>query len=187
MRAIVNRTKTILAAVMVAFFGGYGIYFAVTRAWLPAAVFLVFAFLFGFVLVRYGSVLHVDDEKLELKFLGLSRRALPWSEVREMGLIKRMAGGRPVYALPQTPPREAAGSGYVRVMREAVRQMTPAGNLLVIRTVTGMAMAVAAAIDSLRLPELVGDIAGDDTVFCAAGTPEDALELKDKLQEMIGV
>ena len=108
-------------------------------------------------------------------------------DVREMGLIKRMAGGRPVYALPQTPPREAAGSGYVRVMREAVRQMTPAGNLLVIRTVTGMAMAVAAAIDSLRLPELVGDIAGDDTVFCAAGTPEDALELKDKLQEMIGV
>ena len=87
MRAIVNKTKTILASAMVAFFGGYGIYFAVTRAWLPAAVFLAVAALFGFVLVRYGSVLHIDDEKLELKFLGLSRRALPWSEVREVGLI----------------------------------------------------------------------------------------------------
>ena len=57
MRVIVNKTKTILASAMVAFFGGYGIYFAVTRAWLPAAVFLAVAALFGFVLVRYGSVL----------------------------------------------------------------------------------------------------------------------------------
>ena len=87
MRAIVNKTKTILASVMVAFFGGYGIYFAVTRAWLPAAVFLAIAALFGFVLVRYGSVLHIDDEKLEWKFLGLSRREMPWSQVREVGLI----------------------------------------------------------------------------------------------------
>ena len=87
MRVIVNKTKTILASAMIAFFGGYGIYFAVTRAWLPAAVFLVFAFLFGFVLVRYGSVLHIDDEKLELKFLGLSRKVMPWSQVREVGLI----------------------------------------------------------------------------------------------------
>ena len=87
MRAIVNKTKTILASAMVAFFGGYGIYFAVTRAWLPAAVFLAIAALFGFVLVRYGSVLHIDDEKLEWKFLGLSRREMPWSQVREVGLI----------------------------------------------------------------------------------------------------
>lgn len=87
MRAIVNKSKAILASVMVAFFGGYGIYFAVTKSWLPTAVFLVFAFLFGFVLVRCGSVLHIDDEKLELKFLGLSRKAMLWSQVREVGLI----------------------------------------------------------------------------------------------------
>ena len=87
MRVIVNKTKTILASAMVAFFGGYGIYFAVTRAWLPAAVFLAVAALFGFVLVRYGSVLHIDDEKLELKFLGLSRKVMPWPQVREVGLI----------------------------------------------------------------------------------------------------
>ena len=87
MRAIVNKTKTILSSAMIAFFGGYGIYFAVTRAWLPAAAFLAIAALFGFVLVRYGSVLCIDDEKLELKFLGLSRKAMPWSRVREVGLI----------------------------------------------------------------------------------------------------
>ena len=87
MRAIVNKTKAILAAAMVAFFGGYGIYFAVTAAWLPAAVFLAVAALFGFVLARYGSVLCIDDEKLQLKLLGLPRRDLRWTEVREVGLI----------------------------------------------------------------------------------------------------
>ena len=87
MRAIVNRTKTILASVMVAFFGGYGIYFAITKSWLPAAVFLAIAALFGFLCGRYGSVLHIDDEKLELKFLGLSRKTMPWSQIREVGLI----------------------------------------------------------------------------------------------------
>ena len=103
-------------------------------------------------------------------------------DVREMGLIKRRRGGRSVYALP-----EAAGSdnGFVRVMQEAILQMQPAGNLLVIRTVTGMAMAVAAAIDSLQLPELVGDIAGDDTIFCAARSAAEAGILQRKLQEMI--
>ena len=97
-------------------------------------------------------------------------------DVREMGLIKRMRGGRSVYALP-----EAAGSdnGFVRVMQEAILQMQPAGK------VTGMAMAVAAAIDSLQLPELVGDIAGDDTIFCAARSAAEAGILQRKLQEMI--
>ena len=87
MRVIVNKSKTILASLMVAFFGGYGIYFAVTKSWLPAAIFFAIAILFGFVLVRCGSVLCIDDEKLELKFLGLSRKVMPWSEVREVGLI----------------------------------------------------------------------------------------------------
>ena len=109
MRAIVNKTKTILASVMVAFFGGYGIYFAVTKSWLPAAVFLAVAVLFGFVLVRYGSVLHIDDEKLELKFLGLSRKAMPWSRVREFGLI-----GENVFNGGGSAPggRSAPGGGF---------------------------------------------------------------------------
>ena len=104
-------------------------------------------------------------------------------DVREMGLIKRTRQGRSVYVLP-----EAAGSdnGFVRVMQEAVVHMAPAGNILVIRTVTGMAMAVAAAIDSLQLPELVGDIAGDDTIFCAVRCEEDTAALQQKLQAMIG-
>ena len=48
--------------------------------------------------------------------------------------------------------------------------MTQADNLVVIKTVSGMAMAVAAAIDSLGIEEIAGSIAGDDTIMCAVKT-----------------
>ena len=56
---------------------------------------------------------------------------------------------------------------YVSVIKAGYVSMDVAGNLLVIRTVSGMAMAVAAAIDALDMPEIIGCIAGDDTIFVA--------------------
>ncbi|MFR5087964.1 MAG: hypothetical protein ACLTDT_10525 [Clostridium sp.] len=47
-----------------------------------------------------------------------------------------------------------------------------ADNLVVIKTVSGMAMAVAAAIDALEIEEIVGSIAGDDTIMCAVRTAD---------------
>jgi len=56
---------------------------------------------------------------------------------------------------------------YVRVLQDGLISMEPAENILVIKTISGMAMAVAAAVDNLDLPGVVGTIAGDDTVMCA--------------------
>ena len=53
---------------------------------------------------------------------------------------------------------------YVRVLQEAYSSVDTAQNLVVIRTVSGMAMAVAAALDAMKLPEIVGCIAGDDKI-----------------------
>ena len=50
--------------------------------------------------------------------------------------------------------------------------MDQADNLVVIKTVSGMAMAVAAAIDALEIEEIVGSIAGDDTIMCAVRTAD---------------
>ena len=47
-----------------------------------------------------------------------------------------------------------------------------ADNLVVIKTVSGMAMAVAAAIDALEIEEIVGSSAGDDTIMCAVRTAD---------------
>ena len=74
---------------------------------------------------------------------------------------------------------------YIRVLKDGFASMDMAQNILVIRTVSGMAMAVATAIDSLQFPEVVGTIAGDDTIMCAIRTTEDTVKVMDKISKMV--
>ena len=63
--------------------------------------------------------------------------------------------------------------------------MESASNILVIKTVSGMAMAVAAAIDSLSIPEMVGCIAGDDTIMCASRSSNDMDDVIGFIEKLI--
>ena len=74
---------------------------------------------------------------------------------------------------------------YLRVLREGYVGMDLARNIVVIKTVSGMAMAVAAAVDAMKWPEVAGCIAGDDTIFCALHAVEDAQEVMNRLKEMV--
>lgn len=74
---------------------------------------------------------------------------------------------------------------YIRVLKDGFASMDMAQNILVIRTVSGMAMAVATAIDSLEFSEVVGTIAGDDTIMCAIRTVEDTMIVMDKISKMV--
>ena len=74
---------------------------------------------------------------------------------------------------------------YIRVLREGYLSMDMAQNILVIKTVSGMAMAVAAALDAIHFSEIVGCIAGDDTVMCAVRTVDDTIVLMDKIRKLI--
>ena len=74
---------------------------------------------------------------------------------------------------------------YIRVLKDGFASMDMAQNILVIRTVSGMAMAVAMAIDSLQFPEVVGTIAGVDTIMCAIRTTEDTVKVMDKISKMV--
>ena len=70
-------------------------------------------------------------------------------------------------------------------MKDALVSMDVGQNLLVIRTVPGMAMGVAAALDGQNWPEILGCIAGDDTIMCAAKTQEQAEHVMEKLREIV--
>ena len=84
-------------------------------------------------------------------------------DIRELKLTKvAMSNGRQKYAA-LTEANEDLSEKYTRVFRDAFVSMDMAQNILVIKTVSGMAMAVAAAIDAMHLHEIVGCIAGDDT------------------------
>ena len=63
--------------------------------------------------------------------------------------------------------------------------MDMAQNILVIRTVPGMAMAAAAALDAMELREIVGCIAGDDTIMCAVRSVDDTVLVMEHLKKVV--
>ena len=77
------------------------------------------------------------------------------------------------------------GDKYIRIFSEGLVSIETAQNILVIKTVSGMAMAVAAALDAMHFQEIVGSIAGDDTIMAALRSAEDASAVKEKINEMI--
>lgn len=107
-------------------------------------------------------------------------------DIRELQLTKvPLEGSRQKYVILKQD-EDGMGDRYTRVLRDGFVSMEPAQNLLVIRTVSGMAMAVAMALDALKLPEVVGCIAGDDTIFVAARTAEEAEKLVHKIRDLSG-
>ena len=74
---------------------------------------------------------------------------------------------------------------YIRILRDGFASMDMAENILVIKTVPGMAMAVAAAIDAMQWHEIAGCIAGDDTIMCAIRSKEETVEVMDRLRGMV--
>ncbi len=106
-------------------------------------------------------------------------------DIRELKLSKiQTEGGRQKYAVFHS--QTTFNDKYIRILHDSYMSMDMAQNILVIKTVSGMAMAVGAALDSLHFPELVGCIAGDDTVMCAVRTVDDTIVLMDKIKKLIG-
>lgn len=79
-----------------------------------------------------------------------------------------------------------ADDKYMRVLKDALLGMDVGQNIIVVKTVSGMAMAVGAALDALKWEEILGCIAGDDTVMCVTRTSEQAQEVVDKIHAILG-
>ena len=94
-------------------------------------------------------------------------------DIRQLNLRKiPLPSGKQCYA-PSSARESFDRDRLVGILRAGFVSMEPASNILVIKTVSGMAMAVAAAIDGLCIPKMVGCIAGDDTIMCAIRTGDD--------------
>jgi len=107
-------------------------------------------------------------------------------DIKQLNLVKIPAdGGGQRYALHARGQQEM-NEKFVRVLRDGFVSMDMAQNILVIKTVSGMAMAVAAALDALHFSQMVGCIAGDDTVMCAIRSVEDTYTMMDDLRAMLG-
>ena len=106
-------------------------------------------------------------------------------DIRDLKLTKVSVGaGKQKYVVHRQEEPEMSEK-YIRVLRDGYVSMDMAQNILVIKTVSGMAMAVAVAVDSMKWNEVVGCIAGDDTIMCAIRTVEDTGAVMDKIRKII--
>ncbi len=106
-------------------------------------------------------------------------------DIREMKLTKvAMSDGKLRY-VAYRKTEEDMREKFIRIFRDGYVSMDNAQNILVIRTVAGMAMAVAAALDNMELPEIVGCIAGDDTIMCAVRSVDDTIAIMNRLRKIV--
>ena len=106
-------------------------------------------------------------------------------DIRELKLTKiATANGKQKYAALNDTAMDLSEK-YVRVLKDGYISMDMAQNILVIKTVSGMANAVCAAIDAMNIHEIVGTIAGDDTIMCAIRTTEDTVAIMKKLRKIV--
>ena len=106
-------------------------------------------------------------------------------DIRELKLSKvPMGDGRQKYTILIHSDHYLSDK-YIRVLKDGFVSMDMAQNILVVKTVAGMAMAVAAALDAMKFKEIVGSIAGDDTIMMAVRTVEETKVLMDKIRDML--
>ena len=106
-------------------------------------------------------------------------------DIRELNLTKiATKGGKQHYAV-QSSSDIVSNSKYMRVLNDGIITMDTAGNILVVKTVSGMAMAVAAALDAMQIKEILGCIAGDDTIMCVVKHAEETDRVKEHIESFI--
>lgn len=103
-------------------------------------------------------------------------------DLRELRLTKVASeNGGQKYALLHSDDVQVS-ERLARVFRDGVISMDYAQNIIVIKTLNGTAMAVAVALDSMGNSEVMGTIAGDDTIFCVVKTEQKAIKLMERLK-----
>ncbi|MFB3814704.1 MAG: arginine repressor [Terriglobales bacterium] len=138
-------------------------------------------------LVKRGPVPSQDELRRELNKYGFKvTQATLSRDIHHLGLVKMPQG----YTLPQAVASAAlaaqpATPALERLFREFVREVREAQNLLVVKTATGSAQPVAVAWDAQAWPEVVGTVAGDDTILVICPDRKTARKVAARIRELI--
>jgi transcriptional regulator of arginine metabolism len=136
-------------------------------------------------LLRRGPVASQDDLRRELVKRGCKvTQATLSRDIHKLGLVKMPQG----YTLPQNgaaAPAQPAVHSVERLFREFGREVREAQNLLVLKTAVGSAQPVAVAWDAEAWPEVVGTVAGDDTILVICPDKRRARRAAARIREML--
>ena len=137
-------------------------------------------------LIMKKEIVTQEDLMAELRRAGYDvTQATVSRDIREMKLTKVALSDGKLRYVAYRKSEEDLTEKYHRIFRDGFLSMDNAQNILVIRTVSGMAMAVAAAIDYMDFHEIVGSIAGDDTIMCAVRSLDDTVTIMERLEKIL--
>lgn len=135
-------------------------------------------------LVRNHEIENQSELAYKLSELGYEvTQATVSRDIQKLNLIKVKSNGKFKYAVVETA--DNFSEKYVRIIRETIKSMDVAKNLVIVKTQSGMAMATAAALDGLQLDEIVGSLAGDDAIFVATKSDDKAMLLMNKIEVLM--
>lgn len=137
-------------------------------------------------IIRKQPIETQEDLALSLQKEGFQvTQATVSRDIKELGITKAPTGsGRYRYFLPQERSIEDSDRRMRRLFQDAVVSIDYSENLLVIRTLTGNAHAVAAIIDETEIPEIVGTIAGDDTILIVVKPKSAVIGIMDRFNRL---
>ena len=139
-------------------------------------------------LVERESITSQEQLRTRLRDRGIDATQATLSrDIRELGLIKRTADGayRPAGSAANGDPPDG-GPGLARAMSEYLRSQEVVGQMIVVKTDPGQAQTLAVAIDRAHRPEIVGTIAGDDTILVICRAVDGAQTVADGFRSMRG-
>lgn len=106
-------------------------------------------------------------------------------DIKELQLIKAMSSsGRYKYAAAMKMSY-VVSDRFIKIFKETIKSIDSAGNLVVIKTLSGCASAAAEALDTISLPHMVGTLAGDNTIMVVVDDPENVPGLIQELNNML--
>jgi transcriptional regulator of arginine metabolism len=133
-------------------------------------------------LIRSNALSSQEELADRLGSLGFAvTQATISRDLEQIGAIKVRRGGQLSYSFPEEG-RSSESPRLAAVFRDWVRSIEPAANLVVIRTPPGSAHLVGVVLDQSELPEVIGTICGDDTIFVACRSLAEAEALTSKLR-----
>jgi transcriptional regulator of arginine metabolism len=127
-----------------------------------------------------------DELAMELKLSGFQvTQATVSRDIKEMRLIKVLTkDGRYKYASIRDK-EGVVNDRFLKIFRNSVTSIDFAGNIIVIKTLVGSASAAAVSIDAFNIKEIVGSIAGDDTIFLVVKEIDKIDELMNRFKDLL--
>ena len=135
---------------------------------------------------------HVDVETQEQLLAELKNRGFQTTQatisrdIKQLRLVKELSsGGAYRYAVSDRKHSANSASRLRNIFKEGVLSVEVAQNIVVVKTMPGLAPAAGAALDGMEIPDLVGSLAGDDTVILIMRTNESAVEFCTEIRQML--